>query len=215
MSFQEQISQFLQQFAQLGYLGIFLMSLIGASSIVFPIPYTIAIFLLAKNFDPILLVIAAGAGAALGEFTGYMLGYYGRRMLSAERQRKMEFMVKLFGRYGPVAIFIFALTPLPDDLLFIPLGLLRYKLIKAFIPALLGKMLMIYILAYFGRIGSDIILLIFGQGNEWIGMIITAVLLAIILVMLFRIDWEKLFERFVAKRGENRIEGNSRPAHSQ
>jgi len=180
------------------------MSLIGASSIIIPIPYTIIIFLIASKYDPVLLAIAGGTGAALGEFTGYLLGFYGQKILSEERRRKMEFMVKLFGRYGPLAIFIFALTPLPDDLLFIPLGILRYKIIKALIPALLGKMLMVYLLAYFGRIGARVILLIFGEGNEWLGMIISTVLLAIILVMLFRIDWEKVFQKYMVKRGENK-----------
>ena len=203
MSLQEQISQFLQQLAQFGYFGVFLLSLIGASSIIIPIPYIIIIFFIAKQYDPILLAIAGGTGAALGEFTGYILGFYGQKIISEERRRKMEFMVKLFGRYGPLAIFIFALTPLPDDLLFIPLGIIRYKPIKAFIPAILGKMLMVYLLAYFGRIGADVILLIFGEGNMWIGMTITTVLLAIILVILFRIDWEKVFEKYAAKRGEN------------
>jgi len=179
------------------------MSLIGASSIIIPIPYTIIIFLIASKYDPTLLAITGGTGAAIGEFTGYILGFYGQKILSQERRRKMEFMVKLFGRYGPLAIFIFALTPLPDDLLFIPLGILRYKPIKAFIPAILGKMLMVYLLAYFGRIGANVILLIFGEGNMWIGMTITTVLLAIILVLLFRIDWEKIFQKYAAKRGAN------------
>jgi len=184
------------------------MSLIGASSIILPIPYTIVIFFIASQYDPLLLAIAGGTGAALGEFTGYLLGFYGQKILSEERRRKMSFMVKLFGRYGPLAIFLFSLTPLPDDLLFIPLGILRYKFIKAFIPAILGKISMIFLLAYFGRIGSAVILLIFGEGNEWIGMTITAVLLAIILVLLFRIDWEKVFNKYVAKRGESKIESN-------
>jgi len=191
---------------QFGYFGVFLVSLIGASSIFFPIPYTLLIFWLGllRVGEPLYLMIAGGAGAAFGEFTGYLLGYYGRRILSDERQRKMEFLVKLFGRYGPLAVFIFALTPLPDDLLFIPLGILRYKFIKVFIPAILGKMLMVYLLVYFGQIGANVILLIFGEGNEWVGMIITAALLVIILVILFRIDWEKVFEKYVAKRGEGK-----------
>jgi len=177
------------------------MSLIGASSIIVPIPYTIVIFLISSKYDPILLALTGGTGAALGEFFGYLLGFYGQKILSEERKRKMVFMIKIFGRYGPLAIFLFALTPLPDDLLFIPLGILRYKFIKAFIPAILGKILMVYLLAYFGRIGSEVILIIFGEGNMWIGMIITTILLAIILVMLLRIDWEKVFQKYMAKRG--------------
>jgi membrane protein YqaA with SNARE-associated domain len=185
------------------------MSFIGASSIIFPIPYTIVIFLTASQYDPILLAVFGGTGAALGEFTGYLLGFYGRRILSEERRRKMQALVKLFGRYGPLAIFLFALTPLPDDLLFIPLGIMRYKFIKAFIPALLGKILMIYILAYFGRIGANVILLIFGEGNMWIGMAVTAVLLAIVLVLLFRVDWEKVLQKYMGNRGESKIESDS------
>ena len=121
----------------------------------------------------------------------------------------MEALVKLFGRYGPLAIFVFALTPLPDDLLFIPLGILKYKFIKAFIPAIMGKILMIYILAYFGRLGQDIILLIFGQGNEWVGMIITIALLALILFLLLRVDWEKVLHKYMSRGAKTRLESNS------
>jgi len=181
------------------------MSFIGASSIIFPIPYTIVIFLIASQYDPILLAVSGGTGAALGELTGYLLGFYGQRILSEERRRKMEALVKLFGRYGPLAIFIFALTPLPDDLLFIPLGIMRYRPIKAFVPALLGKIFMIFILAYFGRIGANVVLMIFGEGNMWVGMAITAVLLAIVLVLLLRVDWEKVLQKYMGNRGENKI----------
>jgi len=202
LSFQDQIIQFLEQLSQLGYVGILAMSFIGAASIIFPIPYTIVVFLIASRYDPVLLALFGGAGAALGEFTGYLLGFYGQRILSEERRRKMEALVKLFGRYGPLAIFVFALTPLPDDLLFIPLGIMRYKLVKAFIPALLGKILMLFILAYFGRISADVILLIFGEGNMLVGMAITTILLTIVLILLFRIDWEKVLQKYMGNRGE-------------
>jgi membrane protein YqaA with SNARE-associated domain len=184
------------------------MSFIGAASIIFPIPYTIVVFLIASQYDPVLLALFGGAGAALGEFTGYLLGFYGQRILSEERRRKMEALVKLFGRYGPLAIFIFALTPLPDDLLFIPLGIMRYKLLKAFIPALLGKTLMLFIIAYFGRISRDMILLIFGEGNMLVGMGITAVLLTVVLILLLRIDWEKVLQKYMGNRGGNKVESN-------
>lgn len=191
---------------QYGYIGIFVISLLGALSIFFPIPYTVVIFTLGAHFEPALIAIAAGLGAAIGEFSGYMLGLSGRKFISPERRRKMEFMVKVFNRFGPIAIFVFALTPLPDDLLFIPLGMMRYSIVRAFVPALIGKMCMNFIVAYSGRYTIGVIRNIFGEGGDWIatslGMLLAGVLLVIIMIIMFKVDWEKLFEKYERKQTE-------------
>ena len=188
---------------QFGYFGVFLISLIGTMAVIIPVPYTLVIlFLGMEGWDPVLLTIAGGTGSAIGEFVGYLLGYYGRRIVSQERQRKMDYLLKLFGKWSPVVIFIFALTPLPDDLLFIPLGFLRYSPIKAFIPALSGKLLMCYILASSGKVYGDILTAFFGDGS-WIGALITTVLLVIVIFALYRVDWEKAFGKYVARRGND------------
>jgi len=191
----------------LGYFGVFVFSVVGTASIIIPVPYTLLIFWLGVfNFDPILLALAGGAGSAIGEFSGYLLGYYGRKRLSSERQRRMTYLVKLIGNYGPIAIFIFALTPLPDDLLFIPLGILRYKFVKAFIPALLGKILMAFIVSYIGRTGGQLVPFIFGESADpiitTVTVIVTSALLMLVLMALYKIDWEKVFEKYAAKRGK-------------
>jgi membrane protein DedA with SNARE-associated domain len=186
---------------QFGYFGVFLISFIGTMAVIIPVPYTLVILFLGMNgWDPVLLTIAGGFGSVFGEFVGYLFGYYGRRIVSQERQRKMDYLLKLFGKWSPAAIFIFALTPLPDDLLFIPLGILRYSPIKAFIPALSGKLLMCYILASFGKAYGDVLTILFGNGG-WIGALITTVLLLIVIFVLYRVDWEKVFDKYVARRG--------------
>ncbi|MEM1506803.1 MAG: VTT domain-containing protein [Candidatus Bathyarchaeia archaeon] len=191
----DQINAWLREIAlQYGYLGIFFVCFIGTLSIVVPIPYTIIIFTLGKWLDPVLLAFSAGIGAALGEFSGYVMGYLGRAVISDERKRKMEYMLKVFNRYGPLAIFAFSLTPLPDDLLFIPLGIMRYSFVKALIPCLAGKILMSFILALGGRLSITFIEMVFGGGeNTLLTMLVTTVLLALIIVAMFKIDWEKLF----------------------
>lgn len=203
----EQIAEWMLQLAQsYGYFGIFLISLIGALSIFFPLPYTVVIFWLGAtgSFNPFLIAIAAGAGSAVGELSGYALGFYGRRVVSKERRRKMEFMVKVFDRFGPITIFLFALTPLPDDILFIPLGMLRYSLVRAFIPAIVGKICMNFIVAYGGSVTNQLIQQIFGEGSDWIavllGGIIGIVLLVIVMVVMFKIDWEKIFLKYVKEK---------------
>jgi len=206
LSLQELVNALWQLFLPYRYLGVFAISFIGTASIIIPIPYTLLIFSLSTTsteWDPILLTIAGGTGSAIGEMSGYALGYFGRKAISQERQRKMTYLVKIFDRYGPLAIFVFALTPLPDDLLYIPLGILRYKFYKAFIPTLIGKLLMIFIITYFGRTAGAVIRFLFGEGGAEIVIAATTILLLIILIVMYRIDWEKVFQKYVAKRGGN------------
>lgn len=200
MSFFDWMIQVVQQF---GFFGVFLVSLIGTMAVVIPIPYTLVIiFLGIKGWNPLLLTIAGGSGSAIGEFAGYFLGYYGRRIISEERQRKMDYLLKIFGKYSPIAIFLFALTPLPDDLLFIPLGILRYSPVKVFIPAIIGKTLMCYILASFGKVYGDVLTFFFGDEGSWIGAAITGVFLILAIYVLYRVDWEKVFTKYAANRGK-------------
>lgn len=200
----QDIENWLYTFAtQYGYLGIFLISLFGAMSIFVPIPYPVVIFILGglPSFDPLWIAVAAGIGSAIGEFSGYLLGVGGRKVISDRYKKKMDFITKLFKKYGSIAIFIFALTPLPDDLLFIPLGVMRYSLLRAFIPAVLGKFFSNLIIAYSGRLSLDIVKNIFGVEGEGtsllVGTIIGIVLLVIVLIIMFKFDWEKHFAKYV------------------
>ena len=186
-----------------GYFGIFIISLIGAMSIFFPIPYTVVIFALGERFEPLWIAVAAGIGSAVGEFSGYLLGVGGRKVISEKYKKKMDFLVRVFNKYGAITIFLFALTPLPDDLLFIPMGVMRYSVVKAFIPALIGKFCMNLIVAYSGRFSIQIIRDIFGVESDWIsatiGMIIAIILLIVVFVIMFKVNWEKYFEKYVAE----------------
>jgi membrane protein YqaA with SNARE-associated domain len=198
------IQESMQSFAiQYGYLGVFFISLFGAMSIFVPIPYTIVIFILGSlpSFDPLWIAVAAGAGAAIGEFSGYLIGVGGRKVISDKYKKKLDFLTKLFKKYGPIAIFVFALTPLPDDLLFIPLGVMRYSLLRAFVPAVLGKFFSNLIIAYSGRLSLEIVKNLFGVEGEGtsllIGTIIGVVLLVIVFIIMFKLDWEKYFAKYV------------------
>ena len=208
----QDIQDWLYTFAtQYGYLGIFLISLIGAMSIFIPIPYTVVIFILGGLqdafgnwvFEPLWIAVAAGVGAAIGEFSGYLIGFGGRKVIGDKYKKKMDFLTKLSKKYGPIAIFIFALTPLPDDLLFIPLGVMRYSLLRAFIPALLGKFFSNLIIAYSGRLSLEIVKSLFGVEGEGmsllIGTIIGIVLLVIVFIIMFKVDWEKRFAKYLGE----------------
>ena len=198
--------------AQYGYLGIFFISLIGSMSIFIPIPYTIVIFTMGglPGFEPLWIAIVAGLGSSVGEFSGYLIGASGRLAISQKNKKKIDFLMKLFKRFGPLAIFLFALTPLPDDLLFIPLGVMHYHPILAFIPAFLGKFLSSLIIAYAGRLSIEIISRIFGleggAGSILIGTIIGIALMIIVIFIMFKVDWEKRFSKYIEDHNEAKVE---------
>jgi len=199
----DDLTNWLQSLAQYGYLGIFFISLLGATSVFIPIPSTVVIFIIAGNpaFNPLLIAVFAGLGAAVGEFSGYLIGLGGRKVIGERYKRKMDILMRLFKRFGPVVIFVFALTPLPDDLLFIPLGVMRYSVLSAFIPALLGKFLSNLIVAYAGRYLIYAVQDFFGvEGvgmSLLIGTIIAVVLLVVVLLIMFKVDWEKYAEKYL------------------
>lgn len=195
---------------QYGYVGIFLISLLGASSIFVPIPTTVVIFILGGlqvgnpptwAFNPLLISVFAGLGSTAGEFSGYLIGLGGRRVIGEKYKKKMDVLTRLFKQFGPIVIFGFALTPLPDDLIFIPLGMMRYSVLAAFIPALLGKLLSNVIVAYAGRLSLQAIGNFFGVegtgASLLIGTIIAIVLLVVVLVIMFKVNWEKYAEKYL------------------
>jgi len=146
----------------LGYLGAFLSGVLGTSSFMISIfPPQVVVFLMsapALGFNPMLVGILAGLGAGMGQFLHYYIGTGGRFLLSEKRRASMEKWKARLDRYGVVLIFLFAVTPLtPDDLLWIPLGMMKYPKLKALVSAILGKTVMLVLCAYGGYYSIDLI----------------------------------------------------------
>jgi membrane protein DedA with SNARE-associated domain len=146
----------------LSYLGAFLAGILGTSSLMisfFP-PQIVAFLMGAPNlgFNPFLVGISMGLGAGLGQYLHYYVGAGGRFLFSEKRRASIEKWKTRLNRYGPLLIFLFAVTPLtPDDLVWIPLGMMSYPRLKALISAVIGKTTMLTICAYGGYYGIGII----------------------------------------------------------
>jgi len=111
------------------------------------------------SLNPLLVGLIAGLGAAIGEFTGYGLGLGGRKVIEKKYKKDIEKVEKLFQRYGGFLIIVlFAATPLPDDIVGLLGGTLRYSLKKFFIASLIGKIILNLALAYAGFYGLNWIL---------------------------------------------------------
>ena len=64
-------------------------------------------------------------------------------------------------KYGHLAVFFFALSPLPDEVIWIPIGVLNYDKRKALISCWLGKFLLIAAIAFAGHHGLNYLLDLF------------------------------------------------------
>jgi len=151
------IVAFLHAFIQYGYIGAFIVSFLGTASVFFTIPYHGIIFILGGILDPVLLIIASTTGATLGEFVSYFVGYGSRKILNKKYRRYLKLGEKWFNKSGAFTIFIFAATPLPDDVIGIIGGSLNYSKTKYFISCLLGKLIQATVIVYVGRFSFDAI----------------------------------------------------------
>ena len=50
----------------------------------------------------------------------------------------------------PITIFLFAMTPLPDDAILVPMGMMKYPYWKSIPPCMLGKTILCTVIAFFG-----------------------------------------------------------------
>jgi membrane protein YqaA with SNARE-associated domain len=203
----------------------FFTCLIGSASIGFPIPFPFILFTLSNAvlakygnsglfleqilvlpnfwFEILGFVVIGGLGCAIGELAGYVLGYSSEKLLKKTESQTMK-NLNGFGKLilenegrAPLYIFIFALTPLPDDILFIPLGLIRYPWYKAIIPGWLGKTFttLFYctwpILLQIGFIGAGMELNVVSDVvTESIMLIVTLS----VMMFIFSFDWGRYAE---------------------
>ena len=184
--------------ATYGYTGAFLISIFGNFTLFFPVPYVITIYAFGATLNPILLGIACGLGSTIGEFSAYLVGRGGRRVIDEKYGKQLETAKMLVQTHGMAIIFLFAVLPLPDDLILIPLGMLRYSLKKAIVAMFAGKLIMCTAVAYAGRYSYAIIKDIFASSG-WVGGFASTALVVVIIYAMLKIDWTKYIDPSLKK----------------
>ncbi|MBL7206875.1 MAG: VTT domain-containing protein [Candidatus Aenigmarchaeota archaeon] len=145
------------------YPAIFFISFIGNATILFPIPAFIAVFALGSTLNPWLLALFAGAGGALGEITGYGIGYGGSVALAKKYEKWFQRAKKWFETHGAFPIIIlFAATPIPTDIVGVLSGLTKYNLKRFLAACFIGKFIMNAYIAWAGFYGISWILTLLG-----------------------------------------------------
>jgi len=162
------------------------------------------------QFDIHILAILAAVTATLAKQIIFYASYGGRKIISDKTKKRMLPFQRLVKKYGAAAAFVAAATPIPDDLVYVPLGLAKYNPRRFFISTLLGKLLLCYILVLSSHYLSDSIVdPIFASfgitsaddlDNPWpilVGIIAFGVSMTIVVILLLRLDWSKILGRFM------------------
>ena len=133
---------------EVGYLGLTIVSFFGSLIPFVPIPSFVLVATMAagEQFDIHVLVLIAALTSTAAKQIIFYVSYGGRKIISEKTKKRMKPFQKLVKRYGGSAAFVAAATPIPDDLVYIPLGLAKYNPKRFFVATLSGKFVLYYVI---------------------------------------------------------------------
>jgi len=187
---------------EVGYLGLAIVSFFGSLIPFVPIPSFVLVATMAvgEQFDIHILVIIAALTSTAAKQIIFYISYGGRKIISEKTKKRMKPFQKLVKRYGGSAAFVAAATPIPDDLVYIPLGLAKYNPKRFFVATLLGKIVLYYAIVLISHyMGLSLLEPILQEIEDplpiYIGIIILGLAMTIIVILLLRLNWERILSR--------------------
>lgn len=198
------IDELLALYDYFGYAGILLMSFIIAIFFFLPIPYFPIPLIASFNMklDPHFISLAGTIGAVLGRLIIFYLAYSGHNIITKKTKGRIFSLEKLVSKYGWIGAFIAAITPISGSLIYITLGLAKYKPWKFATAVFAGEFLyneiIVFLGVFLGRPFFDRILLQFASKttinleNILIGIFLTIVSIGIMLYLLLKAGWNKI-----------------------
>lgn len=162
--------EYIQNFKNYGYPGVFLLTFVTGSGLPIPLPYIVVVFTLGAVLNPVLLGVASGAGAAIGQQILYSVGFIGRPFLTTKDPPTEGFRGKTYSRIPVWArrrtpLFVF-LTNVIFNPLSAPITLgvsaSGFPAWKFFLLTLAAHIIKSTIIAYLGYFGLGSVLGWFG-----------------------------------------------------
>jgi membrane protein DedA with SNARE-associated domain len=187
---------------EVGYLGLTIVSFFGSLIPFVPIPSFVLVATMAvgEQFDIHVLVLIAAITSTAAKQIIFYASYGGRKIISEKTKKRMMPFQKLVKRYGASAAFVAAATPIPDDLVYIPLGLAKYNPKRFFVATLSGKFVLYYVIVLISHYMGLSLLEPILQGIDdplpvYIGIIALGIAMTIVVILLLRLNWEKILGR--------------------
>ncbi len=187
---------------EVGYIGLTLVSFLGSLIPFVPIPsfLLLATMSVGEQFNLHVLAIISAVTATAAKVIVFSISYQGRRIISEKSRKRMRPFERLVKRYGGGAAFFAAATPIPDDLIYVPLGLAKYNPKRFFIATLTGKLVLSYAIVFISHYMGLSLVEPFLEDIEdvntiYIGIIIFGAIMTSVVILLLKLDWQKIMGR--------------------
>lgn len=188
---------------EVGYLSLALVNFFGSLVPFVPLPgfLLLATMSVGDKFDLHVLALLSAITATVAKQIIFFVSYGGRKIINEKTRKRMRPFERLVKKYGAAAAFFAAATPIPDDLVYVPLGLAKYNPKRFFIATLSGKIILSYIIVFLSHyLGLSLVEPILDNIDDatpiYIGIAIFAASMTAIVVLLLRLDWQRIMGRF-------------------
>lgn len=180
---------------QYGLWGIFIASFIGNAIPYSAVPYVafILAYSATSNIESYLIVsIAGGAGATLGKILIFLASKLGGKKLSKETRENAKYFLELMKKkyLGFLVIVLFALTPLPDDIIYVPLGIAGYTFLNFILGVFIGKFFLVLLVAFLGKSAYSILEISLNTHYIWLGVSVLILATFYIILIVFYLNWK-------------------------
>lgn len=191
-------------YEEYGYIGILIITFFASIIIFIPVPYFPVLFTagINQNLDPHLVSLSSAAGAVIAKLLIFYISYYGRNIiLSSKAKKRMLPLQRLLSKYGWPGAFAAALTPIPDDLVYIPLGLAKYNPAKFAIATFTGKFILNEFIVYGSVLfGRPVVEVLTAESTDpiylYIGVGVSISIIILIIFLYLKIDWGRIIGRW-------------------
>jgi len=186
-----------------GYSLLALVNFFGSLIPFVPLPgfLLLATMSVGNQYDLHILALVSAITATVAKQIIFYVSYGGRKIINEKTRKRMRPFERLIKRYGAGAAFFAAATPIPDDLVYVPLGLAKYSPRRFFIATLTGKIVLSYAIVFISHnLGLSLVEPFLENVDDatpvYIGIIVFGIMMTSVIILLLRLDWAKILGKF-------------------
>ena len=187
-----------------GYIILALVNFFGSLIPFVPLPgfLLLATMSIGNEYDLHILALVSAISATAAKQIIFYVSFKGRKIISKKTLKRMRPFQRLVTKYGAAAAFVAAATPMPDDIIFVPLGLAKYNPKRFFISTLVGKIVLSYSIVFlYHYLGLSVVEPLVKDLDDatpiYIGVVVFGIMMTLVIVLLLRLDWARILGKFL------------------